>query len=92
MTLEKVFTAEAKDIRSVQLVCKSCGSLQGYKPLTWKGSLIYSCSNCSSANKWPESSNRRQVESLIASLQKLSEDSDDLPFEIRLQFESVLEK
>ena len=91
MTLERTATAEAQDVKAVWLVCKECGTVQGYNPATWKGSLIRCCGNCPSARQWHESVGRQQVEALLTALQELSKQTD-LPFEIRLQFDSLIEK
>jgi len=90
MTLERMLTAEARDVKAVLLVCK-CGSIQGYDPATWNGSIAYGCPNCPGARQWPAEVARKHVESLLTALRDLAQ-AEELPFEIRLQFDFLTEK
>jgi hypothetical protein len=88
MTLERILTAEAQDVKAVVLVCKACGTIQGYDPIKWNGSLAYGCPNCPGARQWKEGPAYPSVESLLTSLRKIGE-TETLPFEIRLQFKAL---
>lgn len=86
MTVNKIISAEASDIKSVWLVCKECGTVQGYTPSKWNGGLPYECPNCPAARNWHDSEAKDYIKSLLDSLKDLAK-LNTLPFEIRLQLE-----
>lgn len=90
--MERTLTAEVQDIKAILLVCKNCGSIQGYNPATWNGALTYGCPNCPKARGWSNETVRPNVEALITSLREIAKVIEDLPFEIRLKFDSLTEK
>jgi hypothetical protein len=88
MTVEKKLTAEAKDVRAIVVICKTCGFSQGFNPKSWNGALPHCCPNCPGSRNWPQTPSREHVEALGKILVKLAEEDQSSPFEVRLQFDA----
>ncbi|MGD0228719.1 MAG: hypothetical protein ABSF71_40990 [Terriglobia bacterium] len=86
MTLTKRLSGEITDIRSIEFVCKSCGTSVSFNPAKWTAIVPSRCSNCPDAAKWTPTTdeNIRQFAVLLTQLIKAEK---DMPLEIRLDFE-----
>ncbi|HTS07432.1 MAG TPA: hypothetical protein VMP68_17770 [Candidatus Eisenbacteria bacterium] len=87
MTLAQRLSGEITDIKSIEFVCKQCGTSVAFEPAKWNGVVPHSCSNCptAKARTWMEVS-RESIDMFAILLTQIVKAAKDLPFEIRLNF------
>ena len=86
MTLIRRLSGEITDIRSIEFVCKKCGTITSFNPATWNATVPTHCRHCPDAPKWTQTTdeNIRQFAILLTQLVKAA---NDMPFEVRFDFD-----